>query len=150
MKRLRGWFQYVALFQATLSLLIACKNKISSHFNPVNHGNPFPSSLNGKSSHFFITMEQILWYPKKAFVFFPVRASRTAKHSTKVHHLLSSVISSATITPTLHFREVSYLFFSNFHFNNISTNYNYTSHYRRQCTIGCHSGTKVNIINQAY
>ena len=33
--------------------------------------------------------------------------------------------------------------FSNFHFNNISTNYNYTSHYIRQCTIGCHSGTKI-------
>ena len=35
------------------------------------------------------------------------------------------------------------IFFSNFHFNNISTNYNYTSHYIRQCTIGCHSGTKI-------
>ena len=38
------------------------------------------------------------------------------------------------------------IFFSNFHFNNISTNYNYTSHYIRQCTIGCHSGTKIVII----
>ena len=32
--------------------------------------------------------------------------------------------------------------FSNFHFINISTNYNYTSHYLRQCTIGCHSDTE--------
>ena len=34
------------------------------------------------------------------------------------------------------------IFFSNFHFNNVSITYNYTSHYLRQCTIGCHSGTK--------
>ena len=32
---------------------------------------------------------------------------------------------------------------NNFHFNNISITYNYTSHYLRQCTIGCHSGTKM-------
>ena len=47
--------------------------------------------------------------------------------------------------------EIIIIFFSNFHFNNISITYNYTSHYLGQCTIGCHSGTKkINKIKKIY
>ena len=51
-------------------------------------------------------MGQKLWYPEKAFVFFSVRVIRTAKHSTEVHHLLSSLASNIKSTLTLHSREV--------------------------------------------